>query len=181
MGAKGALPKFWAEIHPRFQTPANATIWTGILSVVWYVGLKLISENVYYDALTALGLMIAFYYGITGYASAIYYRQGAVPQRQGLRRDGRPAARRRPDPDMGVLCSRSSTSPSPLSSYTCTDPEDAATCAQLFGMGVPLALSIIFGILGVILLVIWRVRAPEFFRRRREVFQPELEAAGPAA
>ena len=33
------------------------------------------SENVYYDALTALGLMIAFYYGITGYASAIYYRK----------------------------------------------------------------------------------------------------------
>ena len=75
MGAKGALPGFWANMHPRFLTPTNATIWMGILSVLWYVGLKLVSENVYYDALTALGLMIAFYYGLTGYASAIYYRK----------------------------------------------------------------------------------------------------------
>ncbi len=75
MGAKGAAPKYWAQVHPRYLTPANATIWTGILAVVWYIGLKLISENVYWDALTALGLMIAFYYGITGYASVIYYRK----------------------------------------------------------------------------------------------------------
>ena len=75
MGAKGAAPKYWAQVHPRYLTPANATIWTGILAVLWYIGLKLISENVYWDALTALGLMIAFYYGITGYASVIYYRK----------------------------------------------------------------------------------------------------------
>ena len=74
MGAKGALPKMWAKMHPRFQTPTNATLWMGVLSVVFYIGLKVVSENIYYDALAALGLMIAFYYGLTGYACAIYYR-----------------------------------------------------------------------------------------------------------
>ena len=62
------------KVHPRFQTPTNATIWMGILSVVFYIALKLVSKNIYWDAIAALGLMIAFYYGITGYAAAIFYR-----------------------------------------------------------------------------------------------------------
>ena len=32
------------------------------------------SENILYDSIAALGLMIAFYYGITGFACAFYYR-----------------------------------------------------------------------------------------------------------
>ncbi len=103
MGAKGALPEFWARMHPRFLTPTNATIWMGILSIVWYIGLKLVSENVYYDALTALGLMIAFYYGLTGYASAIYYRKVLFRSVKDFVGMAAPAAHRRRHPDLGVL------------------------------------------------------------------------------
>jgi amino acid transporter len=174
MGARGAAPKYWSQIHPRFQTPANATIWTGILAVIWYVALKLTSENIYYDALTALGLMIAFYYGITGYASAIYYRKVMFLSLKDF-------------VGMGVLplvgaliltwafVQSVIDLASPLSSYTCTDPEDAATCANLFGMGVPLALSIGFLILGVVLMVLWMVRSPEFFRQRPGTFEESPE------
>ena len=145
--------------------------------MVWYIALKLISENVYWDALTALGLMIAFYYGITGFASVIYYRKVMF----------------RSFKDFVGMCVLPLTGAliltwafvqsvidlaSPLSSYTCTDPEDASTCANLFGMGVPLALSIGLLILGIILLVLWRLKSPEFFTRKREVFQPEPEVAG---
>lgn len=170
MGARGALPKFWSNIHPRFQTPTNATLWMGVLSVIWYVGLKLISENVYYDALVALGLMVAFYYGITGYASAIYYRKVLLRSAKNLF-------------GMGVLPLAGAVMltwafwqsvvdlTNPLSSYTCTDPEDVTTCAQLFGMSVPLALSIGFGLLGLVLMVAWWVRSPAFFRRPLEVWE----------
>ena len=172
MGSKGALPRFWANIHPRFQTPANATIWTGILAVVWYVGLKLVSENVYYDALTALGLMIAFYYGITGFASVIFYRHvltknwknfvgmGLLPVAGGLMLTW-------------AFVQSVIDLASPLSSYTCTDPEDPATCAQLFGIGVPLALSIIFLIAGLVLMAAWWIRHPAFFRFKPEAFDPD--------
>ena len=47
----------------------------GALSIVWYVGLTLVSENILFDSIAALGLMIAFYYGITGFACVIYYRR----------------------------------------------------------------------------------------------------------
>ena len=46
----------------------------GIISVIWYVGLKLISDDVLYDAVAGLGMMIAFYYGITGLACVVYFR-----------------------------------------------------------------------------------------------------------
>ena len=40
----------------------------GALSIVWYVGLTIVSENILFDSIAALGLMIAFYYGMTGFA-----------------------------------------------------------------------------------------------------------------
>ena len=128
------------------------------------------SENVYYNALTTLGLMVAFYYGVTGYASAIYYRKVMFRSLKDF-------------VGMGVLPLVGALSltwmfvrsiidlASPLSSYTCTDPEDASTCAQLFGLGVPLGLSIGFLILGLVLMVLWMWRSPEFFRRRPEPFK----------
>jgi amino acid transporter len=164
MGAKGALPKMWADVHPKYLTPTNATLWMGVLSVVWYVVLKLLSENVYYDALTALGLMIAFYYGLTGLACVVYYRRVLFTSVKNF-------------VGMAVLplagfvilawafVQSISDLTDPLTSYTCTDPEDVTTCAQLMGMSVPLALSIFFLIMGLVLMVLWQLRAPAFFRR----------------
>ncbi len=171
MGAKGAIPGAWAKMHPRFQTPTNATIWMGILSVVWYVGLKLVSENVYYDAIAALGLMIAFYYGLTGYACIIYYRRVLFRSLKDF--VGMAAL-----PLVGALILTWAFVQSaidladPLNSYSCTDPTDVSTCAQILGIGVPLAISIAFGIVGVVLMLIWWVRSPAFFRQRPEVYVP---------
>src|SRR3954469_3795653 len=75
MARSKAFPRGLAHIHQRYQTPDNATLWMGGLSIVWYVGLTLVSENILADSIAALGLMIAFYYGITGFACAIYYRR----------------------------------------------------------------------------------------------------------
>jgi amino acid transporter len=177
MGAKGALPKMWAEVHPRYLTPTHATIWMGVLSVVWYVVLKLLSENVYYDALTALGLMIAFYYGLTGFACVIYYRRV-------LFKNARNVVGMLVLPLLGGLILAWAFFKSiidltdPLTSYTCTDPEDVTTCETLFGMSVPLALSVFFLIVGVVLMVIWQLRSPAFFRRPwTEKFEEEAPAA----
>lgn len=54
------------------------------------------------------------------------------------------------------------------------------TCAQLLGMSVPLALSIGFVILGLVLMLLWWWRAPAFFRRPRETFQEDRAPAGTA-
>ena len=74
----------------------------GALSIVWYVGLTIVSENILFDSIAALGLMIAFYYGLTGFACAIYYRRELLAQREDLPPDRRRPAARRDDP-LGIF------------------------------------------------------------------------------
>ena len=74
MASHGAIPKVFAKVHPRFQTPVWGTVIYGAVSLVWYVGLTLLSQNVLYDSIAALGLTIAFYYGINGFAVPLFYR-----------------------------------------------------------------------------------------------------------
>ncbi len=74
MASHGAIPRIWARVNPRFQTPVWGTAIYGVLSIVWYVGLTLLSQNVLADSIAALGLAIAFYYGINGYAVPLFYR-----------------------------------------------------------------------------------------------------------
>ena len=74
MASHGAIPKVFAKVSPRFQTPVWGTVIYGIISLIWYVGLTLLSQNVLYDSIAALGLTIAFYYGINGFAVPLFYR-----------------------------------------------------------------------------------------------------------
>ncbi|MEV8267130.1 APC family permease [Microbacterium sp. NPDC076911] len=75
MGHYGALPKKFAQISPRFFTPGYATVVSAIVASVFYTVMRLISENVLWDTITALGMMICFYYGITAFACVWYFRR----------------------------------------------------------------------------------------------------------
>ena len=75
MASHGAIPKYFARIHPRYLTPSTSTLWMGAVSVVWYVFLTIVSQNILYDSIAALGLMIAFYYGLTGFACVWFFRR----------------------------------------------------------------------------------------------------------
>ncbi len=74
MAAHKALPPSFLRMHPNYQTPTYSTIAMGVASVVFYVGLVMISGNVLGDSIASLGLLIAFYYAMTGYACAWQFR-----------------------------------------------------------------------------------------------------------
>ncbi|MGZ0712936.1 APC family permease (plasmid) [Coraliomargarita sp. W4R53] len=75
MGHYGALPKKFAKISPRFFTPGYATIVSAVVASAFYAIMRFISENVLWDTITALGMMICFYYGITAFACVWYFRK----------------------------------------------------------------------------------------------------------
>ncbi|GAB3597681.1 APC family permease [Angustibacter peucedani] len=75
MSAYQAIPARFAKIHPRYLTPTESTIWMGGVSILFYVGMTLVSENVLADSIAAVGLLIAFYYGLTGFACVWFYRR----------------------------------------------------------------------------------------------------------
>src|SRR6202035_1030382 len=76
MATYRALPKSFAKMHPRYLTPTVSTIVMGVISALLYLAFNFVSQGfVIADAVTAIGLFIAFYYGLTGFACAWYYRK----------------------------------------------------------------------------------------------------------
>src|SRR6185437_9926960 len=85
MAVYKALPDAFAKISPRFLTPTVSTITMGAASVALYIPLNYISGgNPIADAVTAIGLYIAFYYGMTGFACAWYYRKTLLSSQRNL-------------------------------------------------------------------------------------------------
>lgn len=74
MGHYRALPASYARVSPTFRSPSYATIAAGVAAAGFYVVTRVLSENALYDTITALGIMITFYYGITALACVWYFR-----------------------------------------------------------------------------------------------------------
>jgi len=74
MAAHRAIPKQFANVSERFMTPTWSTVGMGIASIAFYVALTRISGNVLADSISSIGLLIAFYYGMTGFAAPVFYR-----------------------------------------------------------------------------------------------------------
>ena len=77
MGHYGALPARFARISTRYLTPSYATVFSSLVASVFYAVMRFISENVLWDTITALGMMICFYYGLTAFAAVWYFRRRA--------------------------------------------------------------------------------------------------------
>jgi amino acid transporter len=86
MAAYKALPKAFARVSPRFLTPTVSTVAMGAVSIAFYVAVNYThnSLGVIGDAVIAIGLYIAFYYGLTGFACAWYYRRNLTSSARNL-------------------------------------------------------------------------------------------------
>jgi amino acid transporter len=166
MAVYKALPSAFARTHKKHLTPTVSTLAFGGLSIVFYAILNYATTNkgnVIADVVSALGLMIAFYYGLTGFACAWYYRhqlrdsarnfwmQGVFPFLGGLMMFG------------ALIFSLYNDwlAPSDISaSYTgwhmTFPPHWAIGGVFIIGIGT--------FIIGIILMLIWRAVAPAFFR-----------------
>ncbi|GAB6172463.1 APC family permease [Paradesulfitobacterium aromaticivorans] len=77
MGRDRVISTKFAEIHPKFQTPWLASVIIGIVALFSFVVSSFSSSvnTLMTGAITAIGLQIAFYYGLTGFASVWYHRK----------------------------------------------------------------------------------------------------------
>jgi amino acid transporter len=75
MAVHRALPARFADMHRRYLTPTVATVTMGLLSAAFFVILTVVSKNVLADSAASVGLLIAFYYGLTGFACAWTFRR----------------------------------------------------------------------------------------------------------
>src|SRR5207244_1710927 len=75
MSVYKAVPARFARVHRRFLTPTWSTVGMGLVSVGFLVLLTVISHDVLADSVESVGLAIAFYYGLTGFACVWYFRR----------------------------------------------------------------------------------------------------------
>jgi amino acid transporter len=79
MAIHRAFPPKFGEVDARHLTPAFSTWFFGIGSSIFFVALMIARRASHGDVLTwaadGVGLMIAYYYGQTGFACVIYYRR----------------------------------------------------------------------------------------------------------
>ncbi|MCW2628496.1 MAG: amino acid transporter [Mycobacterium sp.] len=158
MGVYKALPDSFARIHRRYLTPSVSTVLMGVVSAAFYVLFTVISTNLLTALIGSVGLMIAFYYGLTGFACVWFYRKtltgstrdfvmrGVVPLLggvvllvvfiYGLLQYGKP----------GWLTDNNGNN------------------VTIFGFGAVAVVGIGALVLGVIAMVLWRFAAPGFFR-----------------
>jgi len=77
MGHYKAIPAKFAEVHPKYQSPSFAIVVSGVIAAVFYAVMRFVSKDALWDTITALGLMVCFYYGITAFACVWYFRREA--------------------------------------------------------------------------------------------------------
>jgi amino acid transporter len=165
MARNKAIPPRFGEIHPRNLSPNVATIAMGTVSMIWYVVMTLVSTNVLNDSILALGLGIAFYYGLTGYACVVYYRRELLKSVKNFLFIGMA-------PLLGALILTA------LFIKSCFDlGKTDSGSTVIFGVGGPLVIGLGGILLGVPFMLLCQWKLPEFFRRRPEVADPALVEA----
>jgi amino acid transporter len=157
MGVHGALPPKFGEVHPRFQTPGFSTQVMGAAAAGYYVLMSLLSENLLADSISSISLFIAFYYALTGFACAWYFRAT-------LRSSARHLWFRGILPLLGALLL---TAAFFISAVQMWDPAYGDT--QIFGVGGAFVSGVVLLGLGVVLAAVCRF-APStrgYFLQRR--------------
>jgi amino acid transporter len=163
MAAYKALPSSFAKMHPRFLTPSVSTVVMGAVSIVFYASINYVSNatGVFGDAVTALGLYIAFYYGLTGFACVWYYRRNLTSSARNLLMQG-------------ILPGAGAMMLWFLGGWSLWEDWDYATNNDYtfwtvpfihWQVGGPFVIIAAAALLGVLLFIYMRITSPAFFRK----------------
>ncbi|MFZ4583968.1 MAG: APC family permease [Acidimicrobiia bacterium] len=172
MAVHKALPQWFGKVSPKFLTPANTTWAFGILAVVWYVGLTVLSEqglggDVLGDSITGVGYAIAFYYAATGFACVWYYRRSIFKSAKNFFFVG-------VAPILGAATLAYAFGKSAWDSLS-PDPDSYAW----FGLAPSLFIGVGLIVGGIPLMLGWWAKAPTFFRRKADPLpHPEPDGSG---
>lgn len=164
MARRKALPAMFGRIHPRFRTPDVSTWWVAGIAIVYYLVLGTLSETALWDSLTALGLLIAFYYALTGLACAIYFRKRLTKSVKSFVLIG-------VGPVLGALM-LGWLLVQAIIDYG--DPENSYTETSWFGLGPPLVIGIAIFLTGIVVMVVWYFRDRRFWEERPSTVDDDL-------
>jgi amino acid transporter len=160
MAVHKALPSQFSRIHAKYLTPTWSTIGMGVVSAALFLLFTAVSLNLLNALIGSLGLMIAFYYGLTGLACVWFFRRT-------LFSSVRNCVFRGLFPALGFLALlaifiyglKSFAAPNWLT-------DDAGKNITIFGIGAEAVVGVLGLLLGFVVMGIWWAKNPTFFRGR---------------
>jgi amino acid transporter len=158
MAVYKAIPAKFARIHPKNLTPTWSTVAMGLVSILFYLVFTFISPNLLTALVDSIGLMIAFYYGLTGFACVWFYRKTLTSSVRNFIMRGL-------FPLLGGLMLAAAFVYG-LISYAAPDWEVDAQGHNItiFGIGADAVVGIGGLVIGAVLMGIWWIINPDFFR-----------------
>ena len=158
MAVHKAMPSQFARIHPKFLTPTWSTVGMGLISAVLFLVFTFISTNLLAALIGSLGLMIAFYYGLTGIACVWFYRNTLFASVRNFVFRGL-------FPFLGFAM-LAVIFVYGLQQYALPDwlTDDAGKNVTIFGIGATAVVGVVGLLAGFVLMGVWWWRNPEFFR-----------------
>ncbi|MFN8194459.1 MAG: APC family permease [Nocardioidaceae bacterium] len=163
MARRHAIPARFAHVHGRNQTPDVSTWWTAGVAIAWYLVVSVLSENALFDSLTALSLLIAFYYGLTGLACAVYFRRQLTASVRNLLLIGI-------GPVVGAAMLFWLLVESVIDM---SDPANSYSGQAWLGLGPPLVIGIAIAVTGVVAMLWWRAVDARFWDERASALERE--------
>jgi amino acid transporter len=161
MATYKAIPAAFARVHPRYLTPTVSTIVMGLISIALYIPLNYFAGgNMIGDAVTAIGLYIAFYYGLTAFSCVWYYRKTLFSSARNLWMRGIL-------PGLGGLIMYAAGIYSLQSDWVATNSYTSWTVPGLrWQIGGIFLIALSAALLGLLAFIYMRVSAPAFFRKQ---------------
>ena len=158
-----SAPKRLGTVHPRYLTPGFSTLLMGGVSLVWTLFIINVSTSVLDDSITGLGFLIAFYYGITGFACAIFYRHELLKSAKNFIMVG-------VAPVLGGLMLTYIF----IKAFIDNKDPSAAESGGFLGVGAAVAIGVGLIVLGAIVMIFANFAYPKFFARKPEVADPGI-------
>jgi amino acid transporter len=157
MAVYKAIPERFARIHPKYLTPTWSTIGMGVASAAFYLIFSAISFDLLNALIGSIGLMIAFYYGLTGFVCVWFYRKTMF-------KTFRNVIMRGLFPLLGGIMLLALFVYG-LIQFAAPDwlVDDNGNNVTIFGIGAEAVVGVGGLLVGVVLMFIWRLMKPDFF------------------
>jgi hypothetical protein len=162
MSVYKAVPDAFGTINKKYLTPTVSTLVMGGVSIVMYALMNYLSGgNVILDSVTAIGVWIAFYYGLTGWTCLWYYRKV-------LTRSGRDLMMKGILPGLGGLILFAAGAWSLKADWFFSSNQSYTSFKLPFAphwdIGGVFMVFFVSALIGLVCAVAWRFAGPAFFR-----------------
>ena len=167
MATYKALPQQFASVDHVVQTPKFATWFIGLTTLAIYSGLTWFSDSIVEDCVYSVGIAIITYYSVVAVSCVLYFWDTAFESwRTAFGQVILPAIAALILIPVGLI-----------EAYNMAQPDNSG--ATLAGVGIVFIIGVASLLFGVLLMILWNLKAPAFFRG--ETLKPERTHRKPKA